>query len=199
MKRTILLLLLFVSKIVLSCDCPPLEPISVKGTEKYDVIFFGTVDSVEACLNDVTIVHFTVSELYKGVAESHMAVYFDCKSNCSMSFAKGEQWIIYSIYRKFNEPVVDMCFHSRKYFSDPQKDYYTAAAGKTFEEEKKYLLAELGDQPIIRRNKLNEQQKEFKPRNQLPSGYTVLILLGISVLAMVVVYWIAKKYFKNGK
>ncbi len=199
MKKTILILFLIFSKIVFGCDCPPLSPISAAELEKYDIVFWGRVESVEACDGEKSKVHFFVTELYKGVAERHIEVIFDCSSSCSMSFEKNEEWLLYSKYAKFNQLIVSFCSHSRKYIKEVEKDYYTIASGKTFEEEKKYLQTELGIQNLVQRNNMIDQQNEFKHQNQLPSGMNVLLLLGVSLIVMVVIYFVTKKYFKNGK
>ncbi len=199
MKKTIVVLFTLFAQIVFACDCPPLNSISVKESETYDVIFFGTIDSVDACDEETALVYFTIQELYKGVAEQYVSVRFDCSSSCSMSFEKNEKWIVYAKYVKFNELVVVFCSHTRKYIADKEKDYYTTTSLKTFDEEQKYLQSELGIQIIVKRNVLNEQQKEMKHQNQLPSGTNTLLLLAVSLLAMLVIYFITKKYFKNGK
>jgi len=199
MKKTILIVFLFFSRIVFACDCPPLNPISVKETDKYDAVFFGQVDSISGCKGELATVYFTVKEVYKGVLEAHAAVQFDCASSCSMSFEKGEGWLIYAVYKKFDVLVVNICWHSRKSIADETKDYYVTISQKTFEQEKKYLQTELGSLPIVKRNNLNEQQKELKHQNQLPDSNNVLILLVVSALVMVLVFFITKKYFKNGK
>ncbi|MBL7884699.1 MAG: hypothetical protein JNL69_11565, partial [Bacteroidia bacterium] len=69
-------------------------------------------------------------------------------------------------------------------------------AGKTFEEEKLFLQATLGTQKLIVRNDLIKQQSDFKPHNEQPSGINKIILLIVSLLIMVVVYFVSK-YIKK--
>jgi hypothetical protein len=197
MKKTILILFFLVSRIVFACDCPPLNPVSVKETEKYDAVFYGAVDSVGECVDGFANVYFTIKEVYKGVLEAHAAVRFDCATSCSMSFDKKEEWLIYAVYKKFDVLAVNFCWHSRKFIEDESKDYFFTISQKTFEQEKKYLQQELGILPIVKRNHLNEQQKELKHQNQLPSLTTMLVLLLVSTAAMFLIYFITKKYFKK--
>lgn len=197
MKKTILILFFLVNRIVFACDCPPLNAISVAEAQKYDAVFYGMVDSVGACVDGIANVYFTIKEVYKGVLEAHVAVQFDCKTSCSMSFDKKEEWLVYAAYKKFDVLAVNFCWHSRKFIENESKDYFFTISQKTFEQEKTYLQKELGVLPIVKRNHLNEQQKELKHQNQLPSSGKMLALLLASTLAMLLVYFITKKYFKK--
>jgi|SRR6218665_2269401 len=200
MKKCLFLFFILLSNFVFSCDCPPLEVITKKGTEKYDVIFYGKVDSIIPCnTQGIGTAYFTIGSLYKGAAEQHVSVDYDCTSACMMSFAKNEEWLIYGIYQRFDLITVELCGHSRKKITDGTTDFYAVAAQRTFDEENKFLQDALGIQPYGKHNDLNDQQKELKPHNDQPSDLGKLWLLLISLAAMGIVYIVSKKFFKNDK
>jgi hypothetical protein len=200
MKKIFLFLFLLLSVRSYSCECPPIEPVSKKTAEKYDVIFYGKVDSVVPCSqNGIGTVYFTVNSLYKGAAEQHISIDYDCTSACMMSFLKNEEWIIYSVYQHFDLLTVDLCSHSRKKISDGTMDFYEVAAHRSFEEERSFLESTFGIQPYSSHNVLNDQQKELQPHNEQPSALNKLWLLLISLSVMGIIYLISKKYFKDGK
>ena len=165
---------------------------------KYNVIFFGKVDSVAPCkVNGIATAYFTIIELYKGTVEQHIKVDFDCSSACMMSFAKNEEWIMYTTYQRFNLLMVNFCEHSRKLVKDGTPDASGIAAGRTFTEEKEFLQTTLGIQNFIKANDLNKQQAEMRPHNDQPSAMNKLWLLVISFGAMVIVYVVSRN--KNKK
>jgi hypothetical protein len=200
MKKLIFLSFILFSNILLACDCPQLEPISNDLCKKYDVIFYGTVDSVIPCRTEgIGTVYFTVTSLYKGGVEQHVSVDYDCTSACLMSFSKNEEWIIYAVFQHFDLVTVDLCSHSRKKISDGSADYYQVASQRTFEQENEFLKATLGTQPYAAHNQINDKQKEMGPHNEQPSAMGKLWLLIVSLGAMIIVYIVSKKYFKNDK
>ena len=119
--------------------------------------------------------------------------YFDCASECLMSFAKGEQWLVYAKYEKFDFLKVTLCDHSRKKFMDATQDIYQFAAGRTFEDEKLFLNKSFGLQQFIQENSLNKQQNELGPKNQQPTAWGKVILLFVSLTAMGLVYFFTRK------
>lgn len=193
MKKILFFFLLF-SKIVFSCECPPLKPVSEESREEYDLIFYGIVDSVAPCdSKGKGIVYFSISELYRGNSEKKVSIKFDCSSACLMSFAKNEEWLIYSNYEKFDLLRVTFCEHSRKKFKDDAQDIYMMASQRTFEDEKSFLTTNFGLRGFITDNELNKQQDEMGPHNTQPSGWSKLILLLTSLAVMGVVYYITRK------
>ncbi len=195
MKKQILsFFLLFTSSYLFPCDCPPLQPVSKDLCKTYNVIFYGKVDSVSSCGKDgISTAYFTINELYKGAVSKEVKVDFDCASACLMSFEKGEEWLMYATYQKFDLLTVTICDHSRKHFDDESKDFYSIAAQRTFDQEKLFLKTELGIQPFVIKNDLNEQQKIFKPHNDQPSDINKLWLLLISLGTMGIVFLLARK------
>jgi len=194
MRYFFILFFFLQSFISVSCKCSPLEPISKELSKSYNVIFWGTVDSVNVCGKDgISTAYFTITELYKGKAQKNMKVDFDCATSCLMSFTKGEEWLIYSSYQKFDLLTVNICEHNRKMFSDISQDYYIQDAKRTFEEEKQFLRTTFGIQAFSEKNSINEMQKQLKPHNDLPSGINKVLLLVISLLTMGVVFYFARR------
>jgi hypothetical protein len=164
------------------------------------VIFYGKVDSIIPCRTEgIGTVYFTIINLYKGSAEQHLSVDYDCTSACLMSFSKNEEWVIYAVFQHFDLVTVDLCSHSRKKITDGTADYYQVASQRTFEQENEFLKATFGTQPYAAHNQLNDKQKEMGPRNEQPSAMGKLWLLVVSLGAMIIVYIVSKKYFKNDK
>jgi hypothetical protein len=149
MKKICILFFSFLSFLGNACECPALEAISKNAFEKYDVIFYGKIDSIIPCSNSgIGTAFFSVINLYKGVAEQHVSVDYDCTSSCMMSFSKNEEWIIYCVYQRFDLLTVDLCSHSRKKISDGSEDFYLVASGKSFEEENEFLKKSSGSNRI---------------------------------------------------
>ena len=197
MKKKIAILLFLISKAIIACECPELKPVSKELTANYDVIFFGKVDSVAYCSTQgKSFVYFTIDELYKGTTLQHIKIDFDCSSACLMSFAKDEQWLMYTTYKKFDLLTVNLCSHSRKYFNDATQDFYQIAAQRSFEEEKQFLKTTLGIQSYSQKNDLAEQEAQMQ-RNEQPNGMNKLILLLISFITMAIVYFVTRN--KNKK
>ncbi|MES2590452.1 MAG: hypothetical protein V4608_01120 [Bacteroidota bacterium] len=199
MKKGIIISLLLFSKVLCACECPTFNPISKETCTHYDVIFSGRVDSVSICNSGISIAYFTINQLYKGAAEQHVKINFDCSSACLMSFQTRQEWLMYTTYKKFDLLVVDMCGHSRKFFNESSEDIYQLNSQRTFEEEKDFLKTTLGLQPFAKNNELVQQPGAMEPRNEQPSGSSKLILLFISFAVMAIVYFITRKKNKNGK
>ncbi len=194
MKIKFLFFFFFFSKITLGCECPVLQPISKQLSDNYDVIFYGEVDSVSSCNeNGISTAYFTISELYKGSVQQHVQVEFDCASACMMSFSKGEEWLMYTMFQRFDLIKAKVCSHSRKFFNDATQDFYFIAAQRSFEQEKQFLKESLTLQPFAQNNELNEQQADLKPHNNQPSAMNKLWLLLVSVITMIVVYLFSRK------
>ena len=192
--------IVFFSNLSFACQCPILSPISKELCNKYEVIFYGKVDSISPCAtNGINTAHFTIIELYKGVAEQHVKINFDCSTACMMSFSKGDEWIIYSIFQRFDLMTVNICDHNRKFFSAAEQDVYQITSKRTFEQEKQFLNTSLGIQSFIKKNELNEQQSDLAHQNTQPSAITKLWLLLASALTMGIVYYINRSTKKNDK
>ncbi len=188
-KKLLTLLLPHFLTFSFACECPPLEPFSVKQCEEYETIFYGRVDSTSIS-GEKCIAYFNISELYKGVSEQQAKIYFDCTSSCQMNFAKNELWIIYAEYKRFGEPKVSFCSRSRKYFPSSTEDYYEATHKLKFIEELELLQKNIGVKQINKSITSNEaaQRELIKP-----GGMNMLWLLVCSMGVLLLIYFILKK------
>jgi len=182
MKIRLCILFILFSASSFSCDCPlDLPPVSLETVKNYDVIFYGKVDSVSPCTTKgLAIAYFTISELYKGQISQHQAINFDCSSECMMSFAKGEKWLIFSHFQRFDELLVNFCEHSKN------------ASQWSLEKDKAILNEILGIQEFVEKNVINDQQEDLRGRNKQPSSMNKVWLLVISFLVMAIVYFVTR-------
>jgi hypothetical protein len=200
MKRLIIIFFSILSLTSLACECPPAEPLSKSLADKYDVIFYGRVDSIKSCSADgIGTAYFTIVNLYKGAAEQHVALDYDCTSECLMSFSKDEEWIIYSVYQRFDLLTVSLCSPSRKKVIIGETDHFEAISGKSFDDENNFLKQSFGTHSFSSHNELNDRQKEMQPHNEQPSEPGKLWLLLISVLVLAAIFIVIKKFFRNDK
>ena len=194
MRNFIFFILLFISGSLFACECKTLQPISKELCKNYNVIFYGKVDSIGICRPDgISTAYFTIVELYKGPVANHVKVDFDCTSACLMSFAKGDEWLMYTTFQRFDLITVNICDHSRKLFSEESQDVYQLAAHRTFDEEKLFLKNSFGLQEFVKYNELNAIHEQMGARNEQPSNWNKLWLLLISFSVMGLVYYITRK------
>lgn len=197
MRYYLFLFLLVAAKISLACKCNPVEPISKEVCAQYDAILLAHVDSVTPCVNGSSIAFISSEELYKGNVNQQLQVEFDCASSCLMSFEKGEKWLLYANYKRFDLLTVSLCGNSRKFFTDETQDFYALQAQRSFNQEAEFLKKELGIQAYTNDNTAIENANEVAARNEQPSGLSKLILLGISLLVMIIIFYFTRK--KNDK
>jgi hypothetical protein len=198
MKTIFLFLACVFSFGVAACECPPLADLNGPSAAKYDVIFLGRVDSISPCSTQgIATAYFTIEELYKGSVTREVRVNFECASACLMSFSKGDTWLLYASYLRFDHIKVDLCSHSRKLFAEGEQDIYLMGTQRSFVDERKLLNKLLGTKSFITANELNDQQAEFKPHNVQPSAVSKLVLIGVSIVAMMLVYYFLKRKTKK--
>ncbi len=191
-KNLILFVFLILhSKFLISCDCPPLKPLSKEVCEEYNIIFSGRVDSVGMC-DGTSTAYFFVQALYKGKAMQKIAINFDCSTSCMMNFEKGEMWVIYGKYYKFGKIEVNFCSRSRKFFKDASQDFYAINNQMSYVDEINFLQSNLGTQQIESENNQAQYQRELIK----PSAWSKLWLLLISLAVMAVIWFVSKKYLK---
>lgn len=193
MKTAFFLFSFFLGISAFACDCPPLSNLDQSVIAQYSVVFKGKVDSVGNCsTKGFAKIYFTIEELYKGNCQQHVAVEFDCSSSCMMSFQKEEEWLMYTIYEKFDELSVHLCSHSRKKAKAGEVDLYQISSKRSFDEEQSWLLSNLGKQHFIPENKLQEDQRELKPHNDEPSDSGKLMLLAVGLVVMAGFIWFSR-------
>ncbi|MEW6469576.1 MAG: hypothetical protein AB1458_11660 [Bacteroidota bacterium] len=186
MRHLLFLALILFASNTFACDCSPAGTISKEQTGEYHIIFTGKVDSVHK-----STVLFSIHELYKGKSGKNAWLSFDDSSDCRMSFAKGEEWIIYARYTRFGEPGVEFCSRSRKKPAEGEQDLYVVSNRSTFAEEADYLEKNLGLQAFGK----EREQDPFPERELLkPKGYTILWLFLGSLPILVLFYILLKKF-----
>ncbi len=185
---------IFFSTFCFACECGTLAPLTKEKCKDYDVIFFGTVDSIGEC-NDKwsAVAYFTISDLYKGKVQKQVEINFDCNTECLMSLAANDEWIIYAKYIKFDFLQISICEHSRKKFNDDSQDFYLIDSKRTFVEELNFLKINLGLQTFVEPTIVNSVVTDTARHNTQPSSWGKVILLLVSVFVMVIVYFVTRK------
>lgn len=177
-----------------ACECGTLSPLSKEVCKDYDVIFYGTIDSIGVC-NDKwsATAYFTIVDLYKGKVKQQVEINFDCNTECMMSLAPDDEWIIYAKYLKFDFLQISICEHSRKKFNDEAQDFYFIESKRTFNKELDFLKNTLGIHAIVAPPLTNNAVADTSRHNTQPSSWGKVTLLLVSLVVMVVVYFLARK------
>ena len=194
MRILLISVLIFTSSYSFDCECSSLSPLSKELCKDYDVIFYGTVDSIGAC-NDKwsAIAYFTISDLYKGKVHQQVEINFDCNTECMMSLAPDDEWIIYAKYLKFDFLQISICEHSRKKFNDDAQDFYLIDTKRTFTEELGFLKTNLEIQAFVQPTVVNNTVTDTSRHNTQPSSWGKVTLLLVSLLVMAIVYFVTRK------
>ncbi|CAN5182028.1 hypothetical protein BH09BAC5_BH09BAC5_20830 [soil metagenome] len=191
MKRFFpLLIFLFPFLPTEACDCKSL-PLSLDAIKSDELIFIGDVIAISGC-DKTAKATFEVKELFRGKCFKNTIVEFDCSSDCQMSFAPGQTWIIYSKYKKYGEVEVNFCGFSRMKMKNANEDYNTIVHGMSFEDEVIWLKKNLGDKEINSKDFAQEQHHE----NIHPNGMQTLYYLFAGFLGLVVFYLLGRKFLK---
>ncbi len=174
----------------LACQCP-LTTLGIEECNKYEIIFKGKVISVTTCNSNFGVAVFELEELYKGNATKQFKVLFECGVECAMDFSEGEEWIIYSNYKQVDKAMMNWCSRSRKFFKNEKEDFYTSTYGNDYYDELKFLRQTLGlHRFLVLKNTTTEN------RNEKPTTNQTILMLVISLSAIILFYWLFKKYFK---
>ncbi len=194
MRLILVSFFVFISSVSISCECVTLSPISKELSNNYDVVFCGIVDSVGLCGEEGTaIAYFTITELYKGNVQKQVKINFDCNTECMMSFATDDNWIIYAKYSKFDFLNISICDHNRKKFNAGEEDIYLIVSKRTFEKELDFLKTNLTVLETVESTVVNNTVTDIGRHNEQPSSWGKIVLLLISVLAMAIVYFVTRK------
>jgi hypothetical protein len=173
-----------------ACDCQTI-PVSLETIKPAELIFIGEVSAISGC-DKTSKATFHVKELFRGKCFENTAIEFDCTSDCQMSFAPGQTWIIYATYKKYGEAEVQFCSYSRQQFAAEAEDFNTAVHGMSFTEEEAWLKKNLGVQQLNVKNTEAEQHHE----NIRPEGMQTLWYLVAGFLGLVLFYFIGRKFLK---
>jgi hypothetical protein len=193
--RNLLLLVFFLlgfSFRPLACDCPALPAANENYFNKFELIFKGKVISVGEC-KDVGSARVKLSQLFKGMCTEEVDIYFDCSTDCMMSFAPGEEWIFYANFFQHGKPRVEFCSRSRKFNANENRNNAEfVSSDLSFQEENELLKSQLGLHHFLKEN----ENASLTHQNQRPSGTTTIILVISSIVVLIVFYYLFTKYFK---
>jgi hypothetical protein len=195
MKLKFLILLTFVicpfTSSIFACSCP-LTTLSDKECEKYDIIFRGRIKSDTLFDEKKGSAIFEVLELYKGVTANEFTVLFEHGIECAQVFNVGEEWIIYGNYKQATNLKMDWCSRSRKYFKNEKLDFYTVTYGNDYSSELSFLRTNLGLHKTLKPAENNAAGQ----RNIIPTQTEFIIYLLISIVAIVLFYYLFNRFFK---
>ena len=176
---------------IFACQCP-ITKLSAEECNKYEIIFRGRLKSVKPCADKKSEAVFEILELYKGVVTGDFTVLFDCETECAQAFNAGEEWIIYSNYKQATNAKMDWCSRSRKYFKNVKLDFYTVTYGNEYDEELKFLRDKLG----LHKTAKALENNAAGGRNIIPTQTEFIVYLLISIVAILVFYYLFNKFFK---
>jgi hypothetical protein len=164
----------------------------MEEADKYDIIFRGKIDSVSACADKKGHAFFKILELYKGVITERFEMLLDCGVECAQVMNVGEEWIIYANYKQATNAKLDWCSRSRRFIKNEKEDFYAVNNGVDYDDELKFLREHLGlHKPL----KPIENEKVGEP-NQLPTQKEFIVYLLLSIVGMIVFYYLFNKLFK---
>lgn len=193
MMRPILFLLLAVLlslQHLSACDCKMI-PLSKGAIASCEFIFLGKVVAISGC-DRTSKASFSIQELFRGKSFANTEIEFDCSSDCQMSFAPGQTWLIYATYKSYGAAEVNFCSYSRQQFANEKDDYNTAVHGMDFSTEEIWLKENLGLLALNSKDPLAEQHHE----NIHPNGFQTLYYLGSGFLFLALAYFVGRKYLK---
>lgn len=189
MPKFLSLIFLFFGLSSLACTCPT-TVLGMEECNKYEIIFKGRVKSSIDCDLKFGEAVFEIQELYKGNATKEFKVLFECNGECAKTFQAGEEWIIYSRYKQIDNAMMDWCSRSRKHFRNEIEDYYYVLYGNDYADEVKFLQEHLGLHRFV------EKKAAVENRNIRPSTLQSAIILIISLLAIILFYYLFNRYMK---
>lgn len=177
-----------------NCNCKESEiAFSDVYINSNQLIFRGKTISINKG-TDYDKVTFQVSKLFKGVSSKQLTVYFDSKNACALKFNVGEDWLIYANYDK-GKPFVAYCSRSRKNVINTNKnvDLMYVKSDLSVDDETDKLIALCGLKPFTEISSSNENAHS----NIIPSGWQRIILILISLVGFVGIYWVMNRIGKK--
>ncbi len=207
--RIILLTFLFVYTCtsIYPCNCETSLPkISREETETYTLIFTGYVKKlyvVEKESGKEFFAEFVVSQPFKGLVPRDIKIAYDGITSCQMRFLPGDEWLLYVKKDSVNKKWwVNYCERSRRYAEPGEEDEYTVYSGMTLDEELRFLGKNYASGQIVGEDTLTMIEEENKividSRRDVHYGTPreKIILLICSLAAMIIIYWIIKRFVK---
>jgi hypothetical protein len=182
------LFLAFVSQEAQACRCKEHPPLDKTACLVYDFIGQVQLDSVSTCVAGFSTAWFKIKKLYQGQSLEKNELRFDCSSDCAMSLAKGEEWLVYATYYKYGKLSLDFCSRSRKKILEGD-DYYASQNKMSYADELNQLKTLLGEKTIAQKESDSNAQRVLIQ----PTAYWKLWLLLISMVVLYVIFYLIKK------
>jgi len=192
--RSVLVVVLVVLSLhkILACNCPPISKPDSSVYAAYDVIFVGTVKSIGPCYKGMSEVTMVVRSLHKGKLFAETPLKADCETDCQMSFAQGDEWIIYGKYESYGVPMVELCSHSRRKPKAGEVDHMNEVIGTTYIDQFNDLQRDFPALEVVP-DQAKDRTTHF---NERPERKQILIY-GLAGLAFVAVaYFGARRWLK---
>lgn len=192
------------------CDCPD-HPgkLTVKSTEKFDVIFLGQPDTLFPChaQDREALARFRILRLYKGKnIPPILEVIYPCTGACRFEFKKHEAWLLYGHWAGGSGQRVKVmpCERNRLVPKKHKEDEYILYNEMTFEEEtvflRKYLLPAfiLPDTSLARRVEAGQVKAIDANRNErFATDIQKLVLLLASLAVFLGLWFWVKRWFND--
>jgi hypothetical protein len=184
---------LFYFSVIIPCDCENIPALSLNYTNKQELIFHGHISKISECRDGIGKASFTIINLYKGISTEKIDLYFDCGNECDFKFSEGEQWIIYANFEQVGKPKVFKCSRSRKLIENEAKvKSLYVEEGLSFDEELEFLDKNFSKKTFLAKN----ENAELSHRNQIPIGNSRIVLILVSLLGLLLIYFIIHKKLK---
>jgi hypothetical protein len=172
-----------------ACQCP-VSKLDEVALNQYELIFRGKIIKLNPNERKSEAI-FEVIDLFKGNATKEFTVVYDATDPCKLDLREGDEWLIYSNYIQIDRVKLDYCSRSRRFFKNIKEDYFAEVTGLSYEEEYRFLTEKLGFHKLLKQN-----ENQVKNRNIIPSKMQFIITILVSLVAMVVFYWLFNKFFK---
>lgn len=177
-----------------ACNC---DDSKLAFTQTYigahQLIFRGKTVSVEKG-EDYGMAKFSVTQLFKGNCPKEITIYFDKRSECSLKFNAGEDWIIYANFKQVQKPFVEYCSRSRKNVINTNKnvDLQYIKSDLTVDAESEKLQEQLGLQKFA-----VQSQEDNRHSNIIPDFSQRIILIICSIVGFVLIYLLVNRLLKK--
>lgn len=186
-----LVLTLFTSVNVYACKCAALDKVTKATMLKYDIVFTGKVLAISGD-DEVQRVQFSVDELYKGESYPAITLEHNPSTDCSFSFAPGETWTIYGVWKSYGVPTTNFCTHTRRQPVTGADDFEDETRGK-YAIEVQYLRDSIGVQQYID----PEAHKDQLHKNELPGPALAFGYLAAGLIGLAIIFYIVKRMFRR--
>ncbi|MES2837742.1 MAG: hypothetical protein V4667_09475 [Bacteroidota bacterium] len=182
----------------MACDCPPVKALIKNECGKFEVIALGKIELIEKCDGKNASAIFYINELYRGNnIQKSLEFEFDCASSCSMSFEKGEEWLLF-LKQIDGKLIANLCDRNRKRIADSTEDFYATVLQSTLNDDIDFLKNNIGLIKIEQSaNAPNNRMVDITKReNQWSNRWKTVIYLCFSLIGFAAIYYAFKKFVK---